>query len=69
MVRKIPRMEKTGGHKRPLKVVVETKRDSKSRKVARAVLLTAIDFAVSLLPPPLSFLAKLVLNIFDSLSE
>ena len=62
-------MEKTGGHKRPLKVVVETKRDSKSRKVARAVLLTAIDFAVSLLPPPLSFLAKLVLNIFDSLSE
>lgn len=25
-VRKIPRMEKTGGHKRPLKVVVEPKR-------------------------------------------
>lgn len=49
--------------------MVETKRDSKSRKVARAVLLTAIDFAVSLLPPPLSFLTKLVLNIFDSLSE
>lgn len=48
---------------------METKRDSKSRKVARAVLLTAIDFAVSLLPPPLSFLAKLVLNIFDALSE
>lgn len=52
-----------------MRVVVETKRDSKSRKVARAVLLTAIDFAVSLLPPPLSFLAKLALNIFDSLSE
>lgn len=52
-----------------MKVVVETKRDSKSRKVARAVLLTAIDFAVSLLPPPLSFLAKLALNIFDALSE
>ena len=48
---------------------METKRDSKSRKVARAVLLTVIDFAVSLLPPPLSFLSKLALNIFDTLSE
>lgn len=62
-------MGKTGGHRRPLRVVVETKRDSKSRKVAYAVLLTAVDFAVSLLPPPLSFLAKLALNIFDALSE
>ena len=62
-------MARTSGHKRPLKVVVETKRDSKSRKVAYAVLLTAVDFAVSLLPPPLSFLAKLLLNIFDALSE
>lgn len=52
-----------------MRVVVETRRDSKPRKVVRAILLTAVDFVVSLLPPPLSLLAKLVLNIFDALSE
>lgn len=48
---------------------METRRDSKPRKVVRSILLTAVDFVVSLLPPPLSFLAKLALNIFDSLGE
>ena len=51
MVRKIPRMEKTGGHKRPLKVVVEPERDAllTKRDVANALLNGIVGLAVTVI--------------------
>lgn len=63
-------MEKTGGHKRPLKVVVEPKRPRRwvpgelnAADVRRAAIDALIDSLMGLLPFPISAVAKFLLNL------
>lgn len=61
----MPGMDRNDRYRRPLEVVVETRprRRVNVSRVGRAVLLTALDTVATFLPPPLSFIVKVFLNL------
>lgn len=66
-------MEKTGGHKRPLKVIVEPRRSTarihgqlSAGDVRRAAIDALIDTLIGFLPFPISAFAKFFLNLFKT---
>ncbi len=65
----MPAMDGSSGHKRPLKVIVETRKRSYLIVVLRVVAVTVACWYAALLPMPLALIVTIALNVLNALAE